>query len=423
MSRNYTPPASAYREYLDGELASENERSAHGMLTQIGRYGLLKFGALALGCPFETVRLLCQIQVGSLVEDVENWEAPSTPSLEEQGREAELMLNRSTSRAIGEFYAAGGSMEERERSELPFQISRDPSGYLHERSIPSSMPSQWPLKLNKESGLLRTMGHISRRHGLFSLWQGIGAGWTHDVLMDLGRATVEEALEGSQLIEEFHLPTTFISSIFEDEVIRPALIAGLAQGIVGTILSPIEMARLRLMAQSVWPLEQKYSGLLSALSTMRREETGWLGLFRHPFLTFSQYFLSPVLRILPVSLLNFHFGPDDDTSLPFSLAWLAVQNVVMCLPLLFTIPLETIRRRLLVQCLSKSVYRPYITRVRISDTPYSGVLNCLWRMLREEGPGSLYQGWTMQVAATTASFATTLLAELGDEDIDDDDSF
>ena len=53
---------SIYKEYLDSELASENERSAHSIAAQIARYGALKFGVLTISHPFDSVCLLRQIQ-------------------------------------------------------------------------------------------------------------------------------------------------------------------------------------------------------------------------------------------------------------------------------------------------------------------------------------------------------------------------
>lgn len=432
------PPAVAYREYLDSELASESERSLHSTVTQIGRYGILKFGAAALSCPFETVRILRQIQLGS-GEDrgesnpeemvgPEDWRSVgSTTSLEQLQRDRQEHLTRSNGQKIAELYAniqsPGGEVVV---PRLPADVCRDSStGYLTEKPRPLYVSSQWPVLLDKEKNLGHSLGIISQRQGLFSLWKGVVAAWAHDVLMDLGRATIEEALDGGTILEDYLRFPSVIEPIVADEVLRPALVAGVAQGLIGTLLSPLEMIRLRLVAQSIWVSEQKYFGLRHALTTIIREETGLIGLFKHPILTFVSFFLKPVLRIAPVSLLNIYGGPRDDTSIPIALGWLFLQNATMCLPLLLTMPLETIRRRLLVQCTTTppthSGLVPYITRVPISPILYKGTFNCLWRILREEGPAALYQGWGLQVASSSASFVATLLAQLGEEDLGDDD--
>ncbi|PJF17456.1 hypothetical protein PSACC_02747 [Paramicrosporidium saccamoebae] len=422
MSSRGTLPKSAYSEYLDSELASESERSIHSTLTQVGRYALLKFGVAAISSPFETARLLRQIQCNNgdeeeeeVPDDVRNaqsawWDATL---MDQQRKEREEHFSKRESQRIGEMYASEGNIYGR----IPSDISRDSTGYLSERLPAGYLSSQWPLNLNKHKSLWGSLGEISRRQGLFSLWQGVMAGWTHEVLMDVGRATVEEALESSNVLREHFGPL----SLFAEDVVRPSLIAGVAQGIVGTLLTPVEFVRLRLVAQSVWMPERKYYGFWHALRTISREETGLFGLFKHPILTFTTSFIQPVLRILPVSLLNYYMTPAEDTSLALSIGWIALQNIITCVPLIITMPLETIRRRLLIQCTTSS-RTPYITRVRTAR-PYSGLLNCLWRMVREEGVASLYQGWGFQVAARTASFATTLLAELGEEDLEDSDGF
>lgn len=428
------PPPTAYKEYLDSELASENERSIHGTLSQVARYGLLKFGVLAINGPFETARLLRQIQYGNgeateegdTTDGPDDWKTAQSglwdsSLLERQRREREEHLAKKEGPRIGELYASQG---ETKRATLPSDIARDPSGYISERPLASFSSSQWPLILDKKRSLWNSMGQIGRKQGLFSLWQGIAAGWTHEVLMDLGRATMEEALESSEWIQrQLRIQTDLSGSIFEEDVLRPSIIAGVAQGIVGTVLSPVELVRLRLVAQTIWIPERKYFGFWDALKTIIREETGILGLFKYPLLTFTSYFMKPVLRILPVSLLNYYFGPDEDSSSMLTMGWIALQNIVMCLPLIITMPLETIRRRLLIQCNTPPGRIPYVTRVKVSTRPYTGMVNCLWRMLREEGLSSLYQGWGFQVASSMTAFATTLLAELGEEDFGDEDDF
>lgn len=421
------PPPTAYREYLEGELASEGERSIHGVLTQVVRYGVLKFGVVCFAAPFETARILRQVQWGSSTRDQE-------PEYEEELQTQELApdfadeqerLSRSKGHLVGELYARNGQAE---ALALPSDIVRDPSGYLlPRRDAGAAMAaSRWPLHLEKGGGrsIWGTMGTISRRQGLFSLWQGVTTTWTHEILMELGRAAVEEALESISLAHRLHVPR--LDPLIEEEVVRPSLIAGLAEAIVGTLLAPLELARLRLIAQSIWPGERKYRSLWGTLSTIAAEEGGgrW-SWWRHPGLAFTTHLLRPLLRILPVSLVNYYWAPSGEAApLWLSVAWMGVQNVLLCAPLLVTLPLETIRRRLLVQSVLASradATRPYVTRVKTAEPPYSGALNCLWRMVREEGLGALYQGWGMEVAGALASFATSLLAEYGEEDLGDDD--
>ena len=427
---------SVYKEYLDSELASENERSAHSIAAQIARYGALKFGVLTISHPFDSVRLLRQIQYqGVFIVQASHSSGGGGNEESHLGPYSNIPISTDAAKlykqkdpSIGDLYATGGDIG----AILPSEFTRDPSGYIVQAREQEriQVTSQWPLQLDKNCSLWNSISQISHQQGLFSIWHGIFAAWTHDILIDLGRATIEEALEGTSFLDADKQQIPFVSSELQEELIRPSLITGLAQGIVGLLLSPLEMIRIRLMAQSVWVTEQKYSGIIHGLRVMHREETGLAGLFHNPVLTFASYFLTPILRMAPITLLNhFVYAPIEPTSFGPSTIWLLIQNLSMCLPLLVTMPLETIRRRLMVQCNAAAaapsgkmtIKSPYTTRVNTSPIPYTGVINCLWRMLREEGVSSLYQGWGFQIASLTASFAATLLADIGEEDLAADD--
>lgn len=436
MANSASNPAVAYREYLESELASENERSLHGIFSQVTRYGVLKFGAVVFSCPFETTKILRQVQCGSCVEEQDTGEGKGEggetrggdsdlQKVADESQESVLLPSRASfvaesearSRAIGMLYAHEGHFS---HQALPADVSRDPSGYLIPSGVSCGYVSKWPLMLNKRRSVWHSMGEISRHQGLLSLWRGSSAAWCQNVAMDLGRASIEEALESSEFIQRLSLPSFGIEELLMDEeIVKPTLIAGLAQGIVATLLSPLELIRLRLAVQSIWREEQKYNGLFHTMATIVREEGGVAALFRHPILTFTCSFLTPVMRILPVSLIHAYWAPREDSSITTTLLWLALQNVAMCLPHLVTLPLETIRRRLLVQPDPRGHHSAFISRVKLGC--YTGVLNCAWRVVREEGVGALYQGWAMQVAATTASLAMTLLAELGEDDLGADE--
>lgn len=583
-------PPSVYREYLDSELASENERTWQGIVAQVARYGALKFGMLTLSHPFDTARLLRQLQYGGIVKagsthgdggstSVGSSPPPkSTPlsSAELRREEGRLRRTPDRSRAISEMFAAAGEQVSLLPSETMMSttttrastmaLRRGASGYLDDpndgnggehdghddrydantggarrgermttisgtssagggvenyndndgennptngghgndregsmallsSALEARLPyrtSQWPLILDKKRSLWGSLGEISRRQGLFSVWRGISAAWAHEILLDLSRATVEEALDSTNIVGEIIMHhaskmlgrggilglnsettgTNAGASINEmissyDDPLRPALTTSLAQGIVATLLAPVEMARVRLMAQSMWPGERKYRGLVHCLRTVAREEGGWLSLFlgRTPVLTFLAGSLKPLLRLLPLTWWESIFMRGGEASTGRQFTWLALQGASLCLPLLFTMPLETVRRRLMVQVQVQrrneadwtntttitasasagateehrhrqqpqqhspqshnypsfdEAFVPYITRIRLSPIPYTGSFNCVWRMIKEEGVASLYQGWGFQMFSILASWATTLLAEMGEEDLAED---
>ncbi|KAG1715795.1 hypothetical protein ID866_1371 [Astraeus odoratus] len=224
--------------------------------------------------------------------------------------------------------------------------------------------------------------------------------------------------------------------------------------ITGFILSPLDLVRTRLIAQSSMPRYKTYRGPVYALSDIIAHEGGIRGVYFHPHL-FIPTILDTGLRafthvVLP-SLIAPHLGLGPHVAADtHPVAWPFAEVLAGCLGLLITLPIETVRRRLQVQ--TRGTSKPLRTCVETRPVPYNGVVDVLWHILTEErsdlpikrprrpkkvtqekrpedtadvedteeqphdswlrhtGIGQLYRGLGMRLAANTVVFA---LASLG----------
>ncbi len=156
----------------------------------------------------------------------------------------------------------------------------------------------------------------------------------------------------------------------------------------GLLLSPLDLVRTRLIAQSALIPSRTYTGPVDALSQILRDEGGIKGVYLHPHLLIPAVMdntLRPFIALsLPV-LLGSRFGIESETHF---FAWSIVEFVAGCIGLLVTLPVETVRRRLQIQPRGKA--KPIKCCVHTNKKPYSGVINALWRVISEEKSQSLY---------------------------------
>ncbi|KAJ2715383.1 hypothetical protein H4R19_001229, partial [Coemansia spiralis] len=174
--------------------------------------------------------------------------------------------------------------------------------------------------------------------------------------------------------------------------------------LVGWLLSPLELVRARLVVQSASPIHRKYRGMVHTLRTVAREEGGLSALYFSPYHlvpTLVKHSLDPVFRSMGSFAIDRVAGIDPyDHPGAFAiggLLWKTISAVVM-------LPIDTVRARLMVQpryaakASARSdrlaakgddkppeVFRDFRTCVPISPVPYTGMANCAWRIVTEEG--------------------------------------
>ncbi|KAJ2724070.1 hypothetical protein GGI07_002191 [Coemansia sp. Benny D115] len=278
-----------------------------------------------------------------------------------------------------------------------------------------------PLPEAKLSVLRRLVAHPTE--GVLSLFKGSFAQWTYTMLHLLLQPTLEGVLN-----EMLGLYDGAPLSMYIDASAPSALTLVASNAVVGWLLSPLELVRTRLMIQSASPIHRKYRGTVHALRTVAREEGGLTALYLSPYHvvpTLIKHTLDAVFRDMGTFVLDRVAGIDPyDHPTTFALGdllWKTLSALVM-------LPIDTIRTRLQAQprythkpategakYLTKSAaakdsdtdvnsVKEFRTCVPLAPVPYTGMANCAWRMITEEGE-SLKQIRKRQAAARVAAMS------------------
>ncbi|KAJ1984945.1 hypothetical protein H4R33_004202 [Dimargaris cristalligena] len=262
-----------------------------------------------------------------------------------------------------------------------------------------------------ETGVWGTMRRLYNhpQEGLLSLFKGQFTGW----VWEMAQLFIQPTLEG-YLNEMFNLYDDTIPLMHLDHV-WPNLSTLIASNVItGVALSPLELVRTRLMLQPGQTNRQKYSGLFNGLSTIMREEGGlWAMYFStvHLIPTVVFHSLRPLFENTGSLVVNRALGiSSEDTPFTSAVAHMAYSM----LELLVVLPVETVRKRLQAQPRytkefmltvtadqrarsasgsgsnngsggAAADFRPYMTSVPITPVPYTGMLNCAYRIITEEG--------------------------------------
>ncbi|KAI9502481.1 mitochondrial carrier domain-containing protein [Coemansia spiralis] len=271
--------------------------------------------------------------------------------------------------------------------------------------------------------------------GFLSLFKGSFTQWVYDMLHLLLQPTLEVVLNEALGVYDNVPLSTYIDAS------APSALSVVASNlIVGWLLSPLELVRTRLMVQSASPIHRKYNGTYHALKTIVREEGGLSSLYfssYHLAPTLLKHTLDPVFRHMGLFALDRGAGIDPydhPTTFAFgSLVWKTMAATIM-------LPIDTIRTRLQAQPryskkpTAGAAHLDFRTCVPLSPVPYTGMANCAWRIVTEEGESlktmtkrravanagdkgqqvssavghyglrGLYPGFTLQLAANVAIF-------------------
>ncbi|KAJ3291971.1 hypothetical protein HK104_005673 [Borealophlyctis nickersoniae] len=243
----------------------------------------------------------------------------------------------------------------------------DASGYLMRNGYHDDATKP-PFQLPPLDGSTwATVGELARLEGFTAPWKGQTAAWLYDIGENLVSPNVE-----SLLIDSFNLRDDSISTAVS------------CQTVIGVILSPLELVRTRLVVQTKNPYHQKYKGTFNCLRIIVEEE-GLMSLYfgRHFVPTIVYHGIVAFFKFSTELIVENVFNVSAETQpLAFALCEFAV-NVVQ---LGITMPLETIRRRLQCQIVSSTPgEKAFETVVERSVIPYTGMADCAWRIVTEEG--------------------------------------
>ncbi|KAI9006928.1 mitochondrial carrier domain-containing protein [Hyaloraphidium curvatum] len=267
----------------------------------------------------------------------------------------------------------------------------DPMGYLFRASFDEDDPARPPYQMKpQDGGLMSTAGQVLDDEGVLSLWKGNRrqlSNWTYEMLSVLMQPTLEGFFN-----ETCGLPDDSIPLVHLDSFV-PNLLTHLGSHILtGVVLSPIELVRTRLVVQSASARYRKYNGLVDGLSKVAAEE-GLSVVFSPPLLTATVLYhaLTCVFRSSPPILITRVLGiSSQDAPVLFALCELAINTA----ELLFVLPVETARRRLMCQPRPRFLVdnAPFRPLVELRPLPYTGIWDCMARIVVEEGGVSHKRG-------------------------------
>ncbi|CAM0139877.1 hypothetical protein VKS41_007221 [Umbelopsis sp. WA50703] len=214
--------------------------------------------------------------------------------------------------------------------------------------------------------------------GWRSLVKGQYTGWLHGMLQLLLQPAVEGTLNDLFDLYDDTIPLIHL------ERIGPNLATLLGSHVlVGVLLSPLEIARTRLIVQSSAPGVRTYSGLMNCLSSMLQNEGGLKGIYLSPNLipTILYHFITPLVSSTAPLVIDrlFHISASD-APIAYGLAKLLLSTVEV----LMTLPIETIRKRIQCQVNFKNG-KTFNTCVATRPVHYTGFLDGMYKVMKEEG--------------------------------------
>ncbi|KAG9314630.1 mitochondrial carrier domain-containing protein [Chiua virens] len=391
---------------------------------------LLQYSSTAMAMPLEVGKLLLQIQ----------WVPKDalTQESESEVEEAET-LSEATNEEESYFVEPGTVPTHHPAPKLV-----DDRGYMIRTSV---MEDGTRPEYIIPIGSARTCWGMIQRlvgfhgEGWLSLWKGLLTSCIHDV-----------AFGNLQPLIDSVLHSLFFS---QAGFYRPSPLLPVASHIItGFLLSPLDLVRTRLIAQTSMPRYRTYTGPIHALSDILANEGGLRGVYLHPHLLLPTLLETGLRSFMHLTLPAFiaprlWFGRYVATD-THPVAWAFAEVLAGCASLLVTLPIETVRRRLQVQ--TRGTAKPLLTCVETRPVPYNGIVDALWHVLTEErsdlpiqrprrkrttgeekdrneevtqrgqswlrrtGVGQLYRGLGIRVAASVIVFLLAVVS--GGEDTD-----
>ncbi|KAF9917879.1 hypothetical protein BX616_011018 [Lobosporangium transversale] len=398
-------PLQSYYQHtaqLEHDLANTHEvdPDSQAATKELLRYGLLKYFTLALASPFEVAQILMQVEYSPTDErdDTVN-DCLDTAEQErydeefrraqEAAEEEEFFENESESDGYysnsahtGHFPSPRSNVNKLDPNSAVFKERKlfDQSGYLIRDDVYDEdlRPAFQLAPIN--GGVYSVMKALFNHptEGLFSLWKGQYTNWLYEILHLFAQPTLEATLN-----DTFDLYDDAIPLVHLDRVGPNIATLVASHVVVGFILSPLELVRTRLIVQTADPKQRKYTSMLNCISTIISEEgftALWGGVNLLPTLLY--HTINPLLtNCIPLVIDRvFKISAEDSPSL-YSVAELGLE----VLDLLIRSPLETVRRRLQIQIQAKIPGKRYETVVETRKRPYSGIKDCLYKIVQEEG--------------------------------------
>ncbi|PWY98797.1 mitochondrial carrier [Testicularia cyperi] len=222
----------------------------------------------------------------------------------------------------------------------------DSSGYVMRRSVhDDGARPEFVMPVVVRGGVWEMMKAVGRgKEGWLGLWKGSLTSF----VLETTSATIQPIV--SSILSLF--APTAMSPLPLAYAPYPYKTLGLLLSshlITGIIVSPLDLVRTRLIAQSTLAAHRKYSGPYDAIKKMLREEGGWKTAYLHPNLLIPailDFTLRPLLSLGAPLLIEHTLRLEPNTHpISYAIAELAVSTASLCV----TLPIETVRRRLQLQ--------------------------------------------------------------------------
>ncbi|CAO3628083.1 unnamed protein product [Cunninghamella blakesleeana] len=260
-------------------------------------------------------------------------------------------------------------------------------------------------------GVLEILNQILKHpsEGWRSFFKGQRIRWIHDMLRSILQSMCE-----NQLNDLFGLYDDTIPLIHLDSITGNLTTTLTSHILVGLLLSPLEILHTRMIVQSSATADGSYQGLYSGWRSLLKDENGLMSIYtsaKNYWPTILYYSLTPLLNHFGPIMIDrvFHISATDNPVL-YSAATFGLSTFA----LIITMPLETIRKRLQCQI---GTYRPsskskkqldnnnnnnnndqvkiknndniqpytFQTTVPLRPIHYNGILDALYKIMKEEG--------------------------------------
>jgi mitochondrial fusion and transport protein UGO1 len=232
------------------------------------------------------------------------------------------------------------------RTERQKRKKTDSSGYVMRKSVhEDTTRPEFVMPVVVRGGVWEMIKAVGRgKEGWLGLWKGS----LTTFLIDTTTQTIQPFVS---FILSFAVPSalTPLPLPYAPYPLRSLSLLLASHLITGVIVSPLDLVRTRLIAQSTLPPHRKYNSPWNALQQILHEEGGWRTVYFHPNLfipTVLDFTVRPLLSLGAPLFIEHRLRLDPLTSpVRYSLAEFCISTA----SLLVTLPIETVRRRLQLQ--------------------------------------------------------------------------
>ena len=339
-----------YEEYLE----ATREAPLVTLGKHIARYSLTRFTSTIFSYPWEAMIILRQVQHSEGNLNEQNLKViDAEKSVEEQRVEYERYLLNPTAATL---------------HSIPVR-QKDEEGYIHSPMTPSR------LQLDLKKSVMHSMYSSVQLEGIYGLYQGCGAYNAKKIFSDV--------------LHDGIVPIVW-SGMSDDSIIHEAVVTAVS----AVVLNPFEVAHTKLTVQSPYHAEKTFhNGIYSVL-----RQSKWSELFSGVFYNT----LGRLSEVVGTAVISRYGCALVDRLRVNSYYWLTtgyffVNLLAMNIPLMLSVPCDTIRRRLAVSGMRS-------TRVPVRpDWPISEQLR--YRQ-------SLYHGLLFRIATNTAFLIINFMTEM-----------